>query len=333
MRALLCNRAGGPETLTLTELPSPKPAAGQVVVDVEACAVNPPDMLMIQDKYQFKPPRPFAPGGEIAGVIREVGEGVRHLSTGERVLAKMLAGGMAEQVAVDASAVAEIPDTMPFEEAAAFLMTYGTSHHALRDRAHLAAGQTLLVLGAAGAVGEAAVEIGKALGARVIAAASSEARADGCRKRGADEGLVYPRAPLDPAARRELAACFAKATAPDGADVVFDAIGGDYAEPALRAIAWEGKYLVVGPSAGETPKIPLDLALQRACAIIGVFWGGWTARNPERQRQRLAELMALYGAGRIRPHVSERFPLEEGAKAIARLTDREAVGKVVVTMH
>jgi NADPH2:quinone reductase len=332
MKALLSTQVGGPDTLVMDELPSPDAAPGQVVIDVAACAVNFPDVLMIEDKYQFKPPRPFAPGGEVAGVVKAVGAGVGHVQPGDRVLGKMLAGGMAEEVAVDAAGVVKIPDAMPFDEAAAFLMTYGTSHHALKDRAALKPGQTLLVLGAAGGVGLAAVELGKAMGARVVAAASTQEKVDLCKRRGADVGVVYGRGPFDRDGQRALAQLFKDAVGPDGADVIYDAIGGDYAEPALRAIGWEGRYLVVGFAAGDIPKIPLNLALLKGCEIVGVFWGGWVARNPERQRQNVAELMALYEAGKIRPYVSERYPLEEGARAIARLANREALGKVVVTM-
>lgn len=332
MRALLSNQPGGPESLALTDLPSPQPAPGEVVIEVAACAVNFPDVLIIQDKYQFRPPRPFAPGAEVAGRVKSVGPGVTQLQPGDRVLAAMVAGGMAEEVAVAAGSVAPIPDAMPFDEAASLLLTYGTSHHALKDRAVLQPGQTLLVLGAAGGVGLAAVELGKAMGARVVAAASSEARVDLCKRHGADAGVVYGRGPLDRDAQRALTEAFKAACGPDGAHVIYDAIGGDYAEPALRAIAWEGRYLVVGFAAGEIPKIPLNLPLLKACEIVGVFWGAWRDRFPEKHRQNLADLMALYAAGKIKPFVSERFPLARGAEAIARLAKREAVGKVVVTM-
>jgi NADPH2:quinone reductase len=332
MRALLSHQPGGPDSLVLADLPGPTPAAGEVVIDVAACAVNFPDVLIIEDKYQFKPPRPFAPGSEVAGVVKAAGAGVGEFRPGDRVLATMISGGMAEEAAVDAQSVAPIPDSMPFDEAAALLMTYGTSHHALKDRARLRPGQTLLVLGAAGGVGLAAVELGKAMGARVVAAASSQEKVDLCRRHGADAGVVYGRGPLDRDAQRALTETFKAAVGAEGADVVFDAIGGDYAEPALRAIAWEGRYLVVGFAAGEVPKIPLNLPLLKACEIVGVFWGAWRTRFPDLHRRNVAELMALYEAGRIRPYVSERFPLAEGARAIARLANREALGKVVVTI-
>lgn len=332
MRALLSREPGGPESLSLAELPSPQPAAGEVVIDVAACAVNFPDVLIIEDKYQFKPARPFAPGSEVAGLVKAVGSAVSQFQPGDRVLATMISGGMAEEVAVDAGAVGAIPDSMPFDDAAALLMTYGTSHHALKDRAQLKPGQTLLVLGAAGGVGLAAVELGKAMGARVIAAASSQEKIDLCKRHGADAGVVYDRGPLGRDGQRALTEAFKAAAGSEGADVVFDAIGGDYAEPALRAIAWEGRYLVVGFAAGDIPKIPLNLPLLKSCEIVGVFWGAWRSRFPEKHRHNVAELMALYEAGKIKPYVSERFPLAEGSKAIARLANREALGKVVVTI-
>jgi NADPH2:quinone reductase len=332
MKALLSKGVGGPETLVLEEVPTPTPGPGEVLIDVAACAVNFPDVLVIEDRYQARPQRPFAPGAEVAGVIAAVGEGVTHLQAGDRVLALTGFGGMAEAVVAPASRVAEIPDAMPFDEAAAFIMTYGTSHHALKDRAQLQPGQTLLVLGASGGVGLAAVEVGKAMGARVIAAASSEAKVALCKSRGADSVVVYGRGPFDAAGRKALSQQFKDAVGETGAQVIYDAIGGDYAEPALRALAWEGRYLVVGFAAGEIPRIPLNLVLLKACELVGVAWGVWTMRNPDRHRKNLAELIALYQAGAIRPHVTERYPLAEGGKAIARLANREALGKIVVTM-
>ena len=332
MKALLSTEAGGPETLVLEEASPPEAGPGKAVVSVKAVGVNFPDVLIIEDKYQFKPPRPFAPGGEIAGVVKAVGEGVTSVRPGDRVLGSTLWGGRAEEIAADAAALVKIPDSMPFDEAAAFIMTYGTSWHALKDRARLQAGETLLVLGAAGGVGLAAVELGKALGARVIAAASSPEKADLCRARGADVGLVYGRGPLDREGQKQLAEAFKQAVGPDGAHVVLDVVGGDYAEPALRAIAWEGRYLVVGFSDGAIPRIPLNLPLLKGCAILGVFWGAWLERNPQRHQQNAAELIAMYEAERIKPYVSERFPLARAAEAIERLASRKAVGKIVVTV-
>jgi NADPH2:quinone reductase len=332
MKALLSKDPGGPESLVLEELPRPEPGPGQVVVGVAACSVNFPDVLLIADKYQIKPPRPFSPGGEFAGVVLRAGEGVTDLAPGDRVIACFTWGGLAEEVAVDAARVVKMPDLMNFEDGAALLIAYGTGHHALKYRASLRPGETLLVLGAAGGTGLAAVAVGKAMGARVIAAASSQEKVDLCKQQGADEVVVYGRGPFDADGRKALSQMFKAAVGADGAHVVYDAVGGDYAEPALRAIAWEGRYLVVGFAAGDIPRIPLNLALLKGCDIRGVFWGEWTRHNPEANRRHLAELMALYEAGEIRPYVSERFPLAEGAQAIARLANREALGKIVVTL-
>ena len=332
MKALLSKEAGGPGTLVLEDVAAPEAKPGQAVIAVKAAGVNFPDVLIIEDKYQFKPPRPFTPGGEIAGVVKDVGEGVTRVRPGDRVLGSLLWGGMAEEVAIDAAGLIEIPDSMPFDEAAAFIMTYGTSWHALKDRARLHPGETLLVLGAAGGVGLAAVELGKAMGARVIAAASSEAKVEFCKARGADVGVAYGRGPLDREAQRRLTEAFKQAAGPDGADVILDVVGGDYAEPALRSIAWEGRYLVVGFAGGAIPRIPLNLALLKGCDIRGVFWGAWLERNSHRNLQNAAELIALYQAGRIRPTISERFPLDRAAQAIERLASRAAMGKIVVTV-
>lgn len=331
MKAVLSKAVGGPETLVVDEVEAPTPKEGEVLVKVAACGVNYPDALIIEDRYQFKPERPFAPGGEIAGTIEAVGPGVSHLKAGQRVLASLGWGGMAEKVAVAAVRCVPIPQSMPFDEAAAFLMTYGTSYHALKDRAHLKPNDVLLILGAAGGVGSAAIEIGKAMGARVIAAASSEEKVDMAKSCGADEGVVYPRGPFDKDGAKKLADLFKAACGKNGANVVYDAIGGDYAEAALRAIAWEGRFLVVGFPAG-IPRIPLNLALLKGCDIVGVFWGDFTRRNPQANAQNIAELLALYESGKIKPRVSKHFPLARSGEAIAWLAGRHALGKVVVTM-
>ncbi|ACG79898.1 alcohol dehydrogenase, zinc-containing [Phenylobacterium zucineum HLK1] len=332
MKALLSKEVGGPDKLVLEDVPAPQAKAGQAVVEVKAIGVNFPDVLIIEDKYQFKPERPFSPGGEIAGIVKSVGEGVTHVKPGDRVLGNTGWGGMAQELALEAARLVKIPDSMPFDEAAAFIMTYGTSWHALKDRAQLKAGQTMLVLGAAGGVGLAAVELGKAVGAKVIAAASSQEKVDLCLSKGAAAGVVYPKGPFDKDGQKQLAQLFKEATGPNGADVIYDAIGDAYAEPALRSIAWEGKYLVVGFAAGEIPKIPLNLALLKGCEIVGVFWGAWVGKNPERHRESVAELMRMYEEGKIKPYVSERFPLERAADAIRHLASRKAMGKVVVTV-
>ena len=332
MKALLSKAVGGPETLVLDELPSPEAKPGFAVVSVKAVGVNFPDVLIIEDKYQFKPSRPFAPGGEISGIVKSVGEGVTNVKPGDRVLGNTGWGGMAEELALEAHRLVKIPDAMPFDEAAAFIMTYGTSWHALDARASLKPGQTLLVLGAAGGVGLAAVELGKAMGARVIAACSSQEKVDLCLKHGADAGVVYPKGPFDRESQKAMSALFKDACGPNGADVIYDPIGDAYAEPALRSIAWEGTYLVVGFAAGEIPKVPLNLALLKGCQIVGVFWGGWVAKNPEKHQKNVAELLEMYAQGKIKPFVSERFPLARGAEAITHLASRKALGKVVITV-
>ena len=332
MKALLSKAVGGPDTLVLEDVPSPEAKPGFAVVSVKAVGVNFPDVLIIEDKYQFKPARPFSPGGEISGVVKSVGEGVTHIKVGDRVLGNTGWGGMAEELALEAARLVKIPDAMPFDDAAAFIMTYGTSYHALKDRADLQPGQTLLVLGAAGGVGLAAVELGKQMGARVIAAASSQEKVDLCLAHGADAGVVYGRGPFDRDGQKQLSEQFKTACGAAGADVIYDGIGGDYAEPALRAIAWEGKYLVVGFAAGDIPKIPLNLALLKGCDIVGVFWGAWVGKNPARHQKSVAELLAMYAAGKIKPHVSGRFPLAKAADAIRHLASRQAMGKVVVTI-
>ena len=329
MKALLSKAVGGPSTLVLEDLPDPTPGEGEVVLDVKAVGVNYPDVLIIEDKYQFKPARPFAPGGELAGVVSAVGPGVKGLKVGDRVIGSCGWGGMAQKVALAEGRCIPIPDAMPFDQAAAFIMTYGTSHYALQERAALKAGETLLVLGAAGGVGLAAVELGKATGATVIAAVSSEEKAEVARAHGADKTVVYPKGPFDKDGAKALADLFKQACGPNGADVIYDAVGGDYAEASLRAIGWEGRFLVIGFPAG-IPKIPLNLTLLKSCQIVGVFWGAFVAREPKRNAQHVAELMALYAKGAIRPHVSATFPLARGAEAIQHLADRKATGKVVV---
>ncbi|MBI1252216.1 MAG: zinc-binding dehydrogenase [Alphaproteobacteria bacterium] len=331
MRALLSKAVGQPEDLVLEEVPDLTPGPGEIVLDVKAAAVNFPDALMIQDMYQFKPPRPFAPGGEVAGVVRSVGDGVTAVKPGDRVLASTGSGGFAEQAKVPAAGrVYKIPDKMPFDEAASLLMTYGTSHYALKDRAHIQPGESLLVLGAAGGVGLAAVELGKAMGAKVVAAASSQAKVDFAKAAGADVGLVYPQT-LDKDAQKKLADDI-KELGGGGVDVVYDGVGGDYAEPAIRALNWEGRFLVIGFPAG-IPRVPLNLALLKSCQIVGVFWGAFVARNPKANADNIADLFRLYDAGKIKPRVSKRFPLERGGEAIRELMDRKAQGKIVVVME
>ncbi|MEE4288824.1 MAG: NADPH:quinone oxidoreductase family protein [Erythrobacter sp.] len=331
MKAIRTHEVGGPETLTLDEIEVPTPGKGEVLVAVKACAINYPDTLMIRDLYQFKPERPYSPGGEIAGIVEAVGEGVETFKVGDRVMAGMGNGGLREKAVVPANRMFPVPDGVPFEKAASLLMTYGTTIHGLKDRGHIKEGDVVLILGAAGGVGLSAVELAKAYGARVVAAVSSEAKGEVARKAGADEVVIYPRGEMDKAASKELAGAFKEACGPTGANIVYDIVGGQYSEPALRAIAWEGRFLVVGFPAGIA-KMPLNLTLLKSCDICGVFWGAFTAREPQKFVAQVQELFDLMQAGKIDPLVSETFPLERAGDAIAKLENREAVGKLVVTM-
>jgi NADPH2:quinone reductase len=330
MRALLSSETGGPESLTLSEVELPaSPGPGQVRIAVRACAVNFPDVLMIQDRYQVRPPRPFSPGLDVAGTVLAVGAGVTDFGPGDRVMAQCRWGGMAEQVDARAAACARIPDALPFDAAAAMLTTYGTARFALQERAQLRKGETVLVLGASGGVGLAAVEVAKAMGARVVAAASSPEKVAVSMLHGADAGVVYPAGSLDKSAAKDLVGQFLQACGSAGAHVILDVVGGDYSEAALRAIADEGRLLVVGFAAG-IPRLPMNLVLLKRARIIGVAWSADLEAEPEWMRRQLNELIALYAAGAIRPEISERFPLEQGGEAIARLADRKAVGKIVI---
>ncbi len=331
MKALRTHAVGGPDTLSLDEVETPQPGPGQVRIKVKACAVNFPDVLMIQDLYQFKPQRPYSPGGELSGIVDAVGEGVTQWKAGDRVIAMMGNGGMAEEVLAPAEKLFPLPEGVSFETGASLLMTYGTNMHGLLDRGHLKAGDTLLVLGAAGGVGLAAVELGKAYGARVVAAVSSEEKAAAAREHGADETVIYPKGNLDKDQSKALAEAFKAACGPEGANVIYDIIGGDYSEPALRAIAWEGRFCVVGFTAG-IPRMPLNLTLLKSCDVCGVFWGAFAARDPKANAVHIAKLFDLLKEGKIKPRVSATFPLERGGEAIAMLGARAAIGKVVVTM-
>ncbi len=330
MRAALSRAPGGPETLEIGELPTPEPGEGEVRIAIHAAGVNFPDALIIQDLYQFKPERPFAPGGEVAGVVDALGPGVTGFATGDRVLAMTLYGGFATHVCVPAAAAIPIPDAMPFDEAACFVFTYGTSWYALHDRGRIAAGETVLVLGAAGGVGTAAVELARAAGARVIAAVSSPEKASHCEALGAHETVIYPRT-MDRDAQRAFSADVKEAAGPAGCDIVYDAVGGDYAEPALRTIGWDGRYLVVGFPAG-IPSIPLNLPLLKSCSITGVFWGTFTRRFPDRFQGHLRELFALYEAGLIKPRISARYPLDRAGEALSAMLARRTTGKLAIVI-
>ena len=324
MKAVICEKYGPPDSLVVKDLPSPRAGPGEVVITVRAASVNFPDVLIIENKYQFKPPLPFSPGSELAGVVKEVGEGVSGWKAGERVMAFTTYGAFAEEVKTEASRLSRLPGKMSFEEGAAFLLTYATSDHALRDRAALAAGETLLVLGAAGGVGLAAVEIGKALGARVIACASSEEKLAVCREHGADETINYASEDL----RERLKAL----TGGRGPDVIYDPVGGLYTEAAFRSIAWRGRLLVVGFAAGDIPKLPLNLALLKGASVVGVFWGDFARREPKQFADSLRQIAAWYEAGKLRPHVSKKFPLEKAAEALKLMAARQVKGKVVLTV-
>jgi NADPH2:quinone reductase len=332
MRAVLSKTPGGPETLVVEEVLDPTPMKGEVIIDVKAVGINFPDTLIIEDRYQFKPSRPFSPGAEVAGTVEAVGEGVKGLTRGDRVIAVPGWGGLVERLAVPAASVVKMPAGMSFETGAALLMTYGTSYYALKDRAQLKAGESLLVLGAAGGVGVAAVELGKAMGAHVIAAASTNDKVQFALEAGADNGLIYPSGAMDKAAQKALSGELKLASGRDGADVVYDAVGGDYAEPALRAMDWCGRYLVVGFPAG-IPSLPLNLTLLKSVSVIGVFWGAAVMRDPAGHAANVADLMRFWTEGKIKPRISRTFPLERAADAIAALGDRSAMGKIVVTVE
>jgi len=331
MKAMLSTEVGGPEILQLTDMPTPEPGKKQVRIRVHAAGVNFPDTLIIRDLYQMKPPRPFAPGGEVAGVVEAVGEDVKHLHKGDRVLGMSGFGGFATELVLDAERAVKIPDNMPYDEAACFVLTYGTSHHALKDRAELKAGESVLILGAAGGVGIAAVELAKAAGAKVIAAVSSEEKAQFCRDAGADETLIYTREMSDRAAQKEFSNQIKALSGRDGVDVIYDAVGGDYAEPAVRSLAWKGRYLVVGFPAG-IPKIPLNLTLLKGCQIVGVFWGAHTLREPQNHAENMGDLFRLYSEGKVKPRISASYTLENAGEALQLLQDRKVLGKVVITM-
>jgi NADPH2:quinone reductase len=331
MRALLSFEPGPPDTLQLVDVDDPQAGSGELLIRVRAAAINYPDVLIIEDKYQLRPPRPFAPGGEIAGEVEAVGEDVSGWSRGDRVIAVTGYGGLAEKMVIPARAAFRLPKNRSFAEGSALLLTYATSIHALVDRGRLAAGQTLLVLGAAGGVGLAAVELGKAFGARVIAAASSEDKAAAAREAGADGAIVYPQGPFDRDGQKALAQMFKDAVGPAGADVIFDPVGGDYAEPALRAIGWEGRYLVVGFPAG-IPKLPLNLTLLKSCDVCGVFWGAFAAREPEANAAHVANLFMLWEEGKIAPRISATYPLARAGEAIAALAARKVIGKLAVEL-
>ncbi len=322
MKAVLCKEYGPPESLVIEDIASPTAGRGQVVVSVKACGVNFPDTLIIQGKYQFKPAMPFSPGSEVSGIVKEVGEGVDTVQVSDHVIAFTGWGGFAEEVVTEASKLITLPGDIDFVTAAAFTLVYGTAHHALKDRAQIKAGETLLVLGAAGGVGLASVELGKVMGARVIAAASSAEKLAVCKQHGADELINYTTEDL----RERIKAL----TGGNGVDVIIDPLGGAYSEPALRSIAWKGRFLVIGFAAGDIPRIPLNLTLLKGCSIVGVFWGSFTEREPEHNQENLHELLSWLAQGKLKPHISATYPLEGAAQALNDVLNRKVKGKAVL---
>jgi NADPH:quinone reductase len=322
MKAIVCKAWGLPETLTVEDLPDLVAAPGELVVDIHAAGVNFPDVLIIQNKYQFKPALPFTPGSEFAGVVRSVGAGITQYKPGDKVIAFTGHGAFAQQISVSAQAVMPLPAGMPFDIAAAITLTYGTSHHAVVDRAQLKSGETMVVLGAGGGVGLAAIEIGKATGARVIAAASSNEKLEICIAHGADATINYSTQDL----REEIK----KMTDGKGPDVIYDPVGGIYTEPAFRSIAWRGRYLVVGFANGEIPKLPLNLALLKGASLVGVFWGEFIKREQKANLAAMRELMAWFAAGKIKPHISGRYALADTHKALEDMAARKITGKIVI---
>jgi len=322
MKAIVCKDWGPPDSLELQDLPDLVPQAGEVVVEVRAAGVNFPDVLTVQGKYQYRPELPFTPGNEFAGTVRAVGEGVGHFKAGDKVIGFARSGAFAEQVRAPADVLMPMPPDMDFDIAAAITLTYGTSHHAVVDRAQLKAGETMLVLGAAGGVGLAAIEIGKALGARVIAAASSAEKLEVCRAHGADVLIDY--------SKEDLREALKAATGGKGPDVIYDPVGGPYTEPALRSIAWRGRHLVIGFAAGEIPKLPWNLMLLKGASVVGVFWGEFAKREPKANVAAMREMLGWMAEGKLKPLVSQRYALAETAQALNDMADRKVTGKVVI---
>lgn len=322
MRAVRVHELIGPQGLRVDELPDPTPSTGEVLLEVAAAGVNFPDVLLSQGKYQFKPAPPFIPGGEAAGIVRAVGPGVTSVAVGDRVAATLIHGAFAERILVPELATVKLPDDVSFEVGAATLLTYATTYHGLVDRAALAKDETLLVLGAAGGVGIAAVELGKVLGARVIAAASTDEKVAFCKQHGADEGIVYGREDLKERAKA--------LTGGEGVDVIYDPVGGPYSEAALRAIAWEGRHLVVGFAAGDIPKLPFNLVLLKSCDVVGVFWGAFAMRDPAKNRENAKQIFEWVAQKKLVPHVDSVLPFDRAGEALERMARREVMGKLVL---
>ena len=324
MKAVLCKAWGPPQSLVVEEIADPQPGPGEVVVAVKAAGLNFLDTLIIEGKYQSKPERPFSPGAEISGVVSSLGRHVSGLAEGDRVMAYLAWGGCREKVVVAADKLVPLPDAIGFEAAAGLTVTYGTTIHALRDRAHMKPGETLVVLGASGGVGQAAIEVGKVMGARVIACASSDEKLAFCRRLGADETVNY--------AEQDLKLALRELTGGKGVDVVYDPVGGELTEPALRALGWNGRLLVIGFAAGEIPRIPLNLVLLKGCQIVGVFWGEHARRETERQRTNMAAILNWCASGKITPHIHRTYALEETPAALQAIARREVMGKAIVVV-
>lgn len=321
MRAILCKELGPANTLVIDDIASPAPGKGEVKVRVKAAGLNFPDTLIIEGKYQIKPELPFSPGGEMAGEVLEVGDGVKNFKAGQRVMGLTGYGAFAEEIVVPENRLIPVPDGMDDHTAAAFSMVYGTSYHALKQRANIQPGETLLVLGASGGVGLAAVELGKAMGAKVIACASSDEKLEVAKEAGADDLINYAEEDLKDALKKRY---------PKGVDVIYDPVGDKFTEAALRNMAWNGRLLIVGFAAGDIPKLPANLALLKGCSIVGVFWGAFTQQEPQVNIQNIMELMQLFGQGKIKPRISQVFKFEEYEQALAALSSRTAKGKVVL---
>lgn len=332
MRAISCVEFGGPEKLVLENLPSPEPGSNEVVVKVHAAAVNFPDSLIIQNKYQFKPPLPFSPGAEAAGVVTKIGSNTKRLKVGDRVINVSPFGAFREEIVCNENTCIPISNDMDFQTGAAFMMAYGTSHYALSRRANIKPGDKLLVLGAAGGVGLAAVELGVAMGAHVIAAASTQDKLDLCKEAGAHDTILYAGNIADKDAQRAFSQQIKSATNGNGADVVYDPVGGAYSEPALRAMNWNGRYLVIGFASGDIPTIPLNLTLLKGTSVVGVFWGAHTLCEPKEHLECIAELMKFYQEGKIKPKIASIYVLEDTPKAIQEISERRAKGKIIISM-
>ncbi|TAU92851.1 NADPH:quinone oxidoreductase family protein [Rhizobium ruizarguesonis] len=332
MKAIISETPDGPETLQFREVRDPVVRGGEILIGVKACGVNFPDVLIIADRYQIKPQRPFTPGTEVSGVVISVAPDVEHFKAGDRVIGFGTHGGLAERIALPATTCTAIPEDMPFDDAAVFMNTYGTAYYGLKTKGRLLSGETLLVLGAAGGTGSAAVELGKALGARVVGAVSSQEKAEFVMSRGADECVIYPTGSFADTDRKALANLFKSACGPKGADVIYDPVGGDYTEAAIRAVARNGRHLIVGFTAGVA-RIPMNLPLLKSCEILGVFYDAFTQNEHASSSRNNSELLSLYASNKIKPAISERFPLDQAATALKKLAERHALGKLVVVVE